>query len=79
MLASNSDHSSIETVKLLIEKGANLDIQKSNGWTILMHYIYHINDTNFEIFELLLEKNANLDIQNNDGQTLSPKEQVRKY
>ena len=32
----SNTNSNIETVKLLLDAGANIDLQNSNGWTALM-------------------------------------------
>lgn len=48
--------------KLLIDKGANLDLQEDEGFTALM-----LGD--MDLVKLLEDKGANLDLQNNEGNT----------
>ena len=58
----------VKLVKLLINKGANLDISDRDGFTALMTVCW---PSNLEIAKLLIDKGANLDIQNNyDRQTV---------
>jgi len=56
----------VEIVKILLEKGANLDLQDSYGSTAL-HYAVNMNKP--EIVQMLLEKGANPNMQNKDGET----------
>mgnify|MGYP003969881577 CR=1 FL=1 len=56
----------LKIVKLLIRKGANIDIHNQYGYTAL---IKASRNGPKEIIELLLEKDANIDIQNKFGYT----------
>jgi len=53
-------------VKLLLDKGANVNLQSNCGNTPLMHMI-ECNNINGEIMKLLLEYNTNVNIQCNIG------------
>ena len=53
-------------VSILIQHGADLNIQDDNGWTAL-HYAA-ANERN-EITEILIKAGADLNIQNNEGKT----------
>jgi hypothetical protein len=55
-----------EIVKLLVEKGAKLDIKNKDGDTAL---IDASSTGGTEIVKLLVEKGAKLDIKNKDGKT----------
>ena len=52
--------------KLLIKKGANLDIKDNKGNTALMIAILL---KNYEIIKLLIDRGADLSIRNNQGNT----------
>ena len=58
-----------DIVELLLERGANPNIQDDDGFTALMLSAVQYRDNNTEIIELLLAHGANLHIRNNDGQT----------
>lgn len=65
-----------KVAKLLIDSGADLDIQDKKGMTALMGAIYNAkNDKNLdkesskEIAKLLIESGANLKLKNNNGKT----------
>lgn len=53
-----------EPAKLLIDRGAKINIQSRYGQTALMNAV-----PNIEITKLLIEKGAKLDLQNKGGQT----------
>ena len=53
-------------VKLLIENGANIDIQSKDGWTALMVAARH---NNYELGKFLIENKANLNLQECFGKT----------
>ncbi len=78
---SNTD-SNIETVKLLIEAAANLNLQEKDGWTALMMAIENSDtDSNVETFKLLIEAGADLNLQskhNNDALCLLKNEYQTK-
>ena len=57
-----------EIARLLIENGANLNLQDKEGKTALMHAIQH--DYLKEIAKLLVEKGANLNLQDKEGLTV---------
>ena len=62
--------SSEETVKLLLEYGANVDIKDIEGWTALMMAArYSKTDSSEETVKMILEHGANVDIQNENGWT----------
>lgn len=67
---SNPEHKEIEDyleiVKLLVEKGANINIQDEHGRTAL-----HIASVNgrLEMVKLLVEKGADIKVKNNKGET----------
>jgi uncharacterized protein (TIGR02145 family) len=56
----NTDH----LVEMLLNKGANVNLQSNNGWTAL---IIASEGGNAEIVKLLLDHGANPDIKNIDG------------
>ena len=64
IIASESGHSGI--VKLLLECGADVDKNNSNGWTPLMK-VSKKGDSTSEIFDLLFRYSAQVDLQNNKG------------
>ena len=64
MYAINDGHTDI--ARLLIENGANVNIQNDDGYTALM---YATMMNNIDIVKLLLENGANVNIQNNRGST----------
>jgi ankyrin repeat protein len=55
-----------EVVKLLLDKGANINQQDNNGKTAL-HIAAQYGET--KVVELLLDRNANIDQQDNNGKT----------
>ena len=57
----------IEVIRLLLENGANPNIQNNEGTTALMKASQYIE--RIEIVELLLEYGANLNLQNEDGES----------
>lgn len=64
----------IEMVKLLIESGANLDVQNKYRMTALMYAVscknrFYIDCANMEIIRLLIESGANLDVRDKYGMT----------
>jgi hypothetical protein len=66
---SNND-SNIETVKLLLEHGANPNLKDIDRWTALMMASRHSNnDSNIETVKLLLEHGLNPNLKDNDGWT----------
>lgn len=64
MCASYKGH--LETIKVLFQNGANVNIQHSSGNTALM---FASNNGHFEIIKFLVEHGANVNTQNNNGWT----------
>ncbi|AVL95155.1 ankyrin repeat protein [Moumouvirus australiensis] len=64
--------SSIETVKLLLKFGADVNLQeKEDGWTALMLASTHSNDdSNIETVKLLLDYSSDPNIKDNNGYTI---------
>ena len=56
----------IGLVKELIERGANVNMQDNNGWTVL---IYAARYGHNNVVKELIEAGANVDIRSNDGLT----------
>lgn len=82
MIASKSSnkYSSLKTVKLLLECGADPNIQNKYGHTALMIASSYSNtDSNLKTVECLLEYDANPDIQCIAGKTALMKEVQRLY
>ena len=55
-----------KVVNILLEHGANVNMQKKNGWTALMLTIAGMN-VNFETVELLLKNGGSANNQGSDG------------
>ena len=51
---------------MLLEKNANPDLQRNNGWTALMYASYHCHK---ETVQLLLNHGADVNLKNEEGQT----------
>jgi ankyrin repeat protein len=60
------NHINQSLAEILIENGANLDIQNNNGYTAL---IYAAENENLDLAKKLIDSGANLDIQDNQGYT----------
>ena len=56
----------LETVKLLIENGADIDAKDKDGYTVLM---YASNNGNLEIIKYLVENGADINIKDKNGDT----------
>ena len=63
--------SSLETVKILLENNADVNLTDIDGWTALMVAVGYSNNkiNTFEIVKLLLEKGANVNLVGEDGWT----------
>jgi ankyrin repeat protein len=61
-----SQNGNAEIASLLLEKGANADLQRSDGITALM--VASMNGRT-DIVSLLLNKGANPDLKTNEGKT----------
>ena len=59
-------HNLLDILKLLIDKGADIHVKNSSGWTPIMEAS---RNGYFEIVELLISKGANVNDQGNDGYT----------
>ena len=78
-------HDSFEIVKLLVEAGANLDIQDNNGQTALM--VASITNPDTLIIDYFIEKGASLRLKDKEERDvtyylrsnllLSPKDKAR--
>ena len=56
--------SSLDTVKLLIENGADINIKEKDGWTALMLACRNSNtESSLETVKLLLENGANVNLR----------------
>lgn len=72
-LILTANYGKVDMLNLLIQKGADVNTQDSNGWTALMHAAYthftpHKPDSSDKC-KLLLSCNAGVNIQSNDGWT----------
>ncbi len=56
-----------EMVRLLIQRGANVNQQDAEGRTALMHTLRY---SDIEVTKILVEANADLDIRDNNGNTV---------
>jgi ankyrin repeat protein len=56
----------IQTLKILLGQGVNINIKDKKGMTPLMWAAYYCH---FNIVELLLDNGANVNIKNNFGET----------
>ncbi len=66
LLLESTRRNSKEIIKLLIKKGANIEVKDDENWTPLM-CAAHFNSK--EVVELLLEKGANIEAKDNEGET----------
>ena len=69
--ARNSNtFSTIETIRLLIDANANVNLQKNNGSTaLILASMYSNRDSTTATVQLLVDSGANPNLQNNDGET----------
>jgi ankyrin repeat protein len=72
MLASrhSNEHSSLATVKLLLEFNCDVNLLNDNGWSALMLASrYSSTDSCLSTVKILLENGSNVNLQNNGGST----------
>jgi ankyrin repeat protein len=63
---------SYDTILLLLDRGADVNIAITNGWNKLMNVCRSLiedYDKNIEIVKLLLDRGTNINFQNNNGTT----------
>jgi ankyrin repeat protein len=65
LLEACSNYLSFEFIKLLIEKGSDVNVYCRRGYTPLM-----LTYRNFKIVKLLVEKGANIEVKDEDGNTV---------
>ncbi len=66
---SNTE-SNVETVKLLIDNGADVNIRGNDGWTALMYATCNFQNSNIETAKLLLDSGADIQITNDNDETI---------
>ena len=67
---NSATYSNIETVKILLENGADIDSQNNSKFTALIFACGHVDgDSNIETVELLLENKANVNLVDVYGDT----------
>src|SRR5271166_1652009 len=71
LAARNSNkYSNVDVLQMLLENGANPNLQNNNGFTALIMASSHSNtDSNIETVKILFENGANPNLQDNDGFT----------
>jgi len=64
-------HNNTKLAKILIDKGAKLDLQNNNGRTALTWsaLTWSVCNNNTKLAKILIDKGANLDLQNNNGRS----------
>jgi len=68
--ANAKSHSSIDTVRMLLKHGTNINMQNFDGDTALMLACRFASRSSYdEVVQLLIDSDAKLDIRNNDGNT----------
>ncbi len=65
-IKNSSTVSTENTVKILLDAGANLDLQDDDNNTALLYCVY---DNNINLSRMLIDAGANLNLQNNNGKT----------
>lgn len=71
-------NASLEIIKLLINSGADVDVENEEGFTLLMYICVLVTESSnqtyvekydMDVFELLVNSGANINIQDNNGNT----------
>ena len=66
----NSKNMNLDILRILIEAGADINLQTMTGWTALMIASRYTNENSTEgTVEILIKAGANLNIQNKSGNT----------
>ena len=66
----SSRYSSLDSIKLLLENKADINLQDNDGWTALTVSLKYLNtNSSLETVKLLLKNGANVNIKNNKGRT----------
>lgn len=70
-MIEHTEDEKLERLKILIEKGVDLNFKDNDGMTVLMYYALGNvkNDKNSKIIEFLLGKELDIDAQNKSGMT----------
>jgi ankyrin repeat protein len=58
------------SIRVLLEKGANVNAQDDDGNTALIHTVKNKSDHSLELVELLIEKGANSSIKTRKAKSL---------
>lgn len=66
-LHAAAERGNAEYIKILLERGADINIQNEEGYTPLMKAIYRENP---ETVKLLLDNGADVNIKTNNGETV---------
>ncbi len=61
LLIASARNNNVELVKLLIDKGVNINYQNNDGFTALMRALQY---NNYDIAKLLIESGANIKLKN---------------
>ncbi len=66
----SNTYSTNETVELLLKAGANIDLQKNDGWTSLMMACRNSRtDSTNETVKLLISEGADINLKDDEGWT----------
>jgi ankyrin repeat protein len=58
-----------ECLRALVAGGADVNAQDKDGWTVIMHYIRVMHDSDIDTAVYLLNHGANPNLPNSDGET----------